>query len=550
KNNGFAKVDVSVEQNYTDLSMQNIDIEIKVVEGKRYKVGKIDFSGNKSFSSKKLLKILKLHKNQILKPKNIESAIERLIWFYYSETSFHPKIEPMIKYDDTKSIAEIVFVIEEYGEYEMVKKIEAEDYTISRVYVEDISFEDISFEKGHRVTSYELDYWLSGKKYTHRLVMRALEEIKNSHSWVKTVEYRLEKPFFSYFLEDNHILVCTKIKEKEQRGLLSVGLGYSSFYGFCATFGVKYFGLFDIGYESELDVEVAQKRNIISLSYFSPWNFGLPLRLTCKTEYNDEIFCYCEKKLRDEYKVVTFPCFSVTLLYKFFPSNLSTEITYSLAGKYLQDIESEYLKQRKERNIISSIEALFKYWSKDWYSIMRFLASTVGVGTAIKVAGGPLGGEVDFYELSLWVEGKMLPTPIPYCNLSFDIDCGWIESYGRSKEAPIYFRYFPGGRDVSGYDFWGQIGPYEGGNIKIVGSISLPVLLWEKGGLFFTPYFEFGNAWREPTDIVWKFSADDNAFKRTIGVSLGFLVLGLRYSKGLDAKPGEVSDYIHFFAKF
>ncbi|MCS7227410.1 MAG: BamA/TamA family outer membrane protein [Endomicrobia bacterium] len=541
KNNGFAKVEIHMEKSYTDLSMQEVDLVIEINEGKRYNINKISFVGNKVFSSKKLLKVTKLHRYSPLIAKKIEHALERLVELYYSKTGVSPRIEPNIIYNDVSATADVIFNITEFGDYEEIIKIEKENYYVSKVFIEGIS------EPDDRIISYELNYLLSGKKFNHQLTMKALRRINSVYGMKKIEGYTLSFSLFSTLFNIPAINIHIFAKDNLPK-MLNSGFLYRPWYGFGLHGSIEHNNLFHKRHQAKFEVKIGQRWKETLLTYKTRWNFGLPVRISYFAGYGDKNYCYYENTFCDEFKTVTFPKFGLGIYYKFFPIDISFDILYSIERKYLQEVDTDYLRQRQAKHTINRIalEVEYDYYFSPYSQEVIFEGIETGIKTGI--AGGVLGGDVKYYDFSLWFKAG-LPITVFDSSIIFDFNGCYAGSYGEDKEVPIYARYFPGGlTEVSGYDFWGQIGPPEGGNIKIIGSVKLPIPVVKKYLLFLTPFFEFGNAWRRFSDIDWSFSVKDNSLKRSAGISFGFPVLAIQYSKGLDAKPEEKSDYFYFIA--
>jgi len=159
------------------------------------------------------------------------------------------------------------------------------------------------------------------------------------------------------------------------------------------------------------------------------------------------------------------------------------------------------------------------------------------------LAGGPLGGDKNFYRLQTSGEYYY---PIKFNDvttvLEFSGRTGMVQSYPNTPDVPIFERYFTGGQDsIRGYDER-TVGPLDpntndavGGDALLLGSVeyTVPIIEIIKGAVF----FDTGNVW----DKVRNYGT--GGLKSGTGVGLRVKTpigpIKLDYGIPLDKEPGQ-----------
>ena len=219
---------------------------------------------------------------------------------------------------------------------------------------------------------------------------------------------------------------------------------------------------------------------------------------------------------------------------------LSTAGYYRLENVDISNMEdnaSQDLKDELGKNMVSSVGASLTNDHRD-----STISPTKGwVGTVSSdVAGGPFGGDKDFYRLE--TNGAYY-VPLKYNSVvEFSGRAGMVDSYGSTQKVPIFERYFAGGaQSIRGYSER-SIGPVDtntqdaiGGESILLGSMEYTIPLVEVIKL--ATFFDAGNVWAKTTDF--------GKNKIYMGYGLGFRVktpigpMKLDYGIPLDKEPGE-----------
>jgi len=162
------------------------------------------------------------------------------------------------------------------------------------------------------------------------------------------------------------------------------------------------------------------------------------------------------------------------------------------------------------------------------------------IGGGTDIAGGPLGGDKDFYRMQLRSSyfGPLIKSSV----LEFHIKTGIVDAFGDSDAVPIFERFFAGGaRTIRGYEER-EVGPVDsktgdpiGGEAVLIGNIEYTVPIVDF--LKIATFFDIGNVWSRVEDYG---TGDLKA-----GVGFGLRVktpigpVNLDYGYPLNEVPGE-----------
>ena len=120
-NKGFRFVDIQTSLNMDPQTKEAV-ITIKVFEGKKYKITKISFEGEKAFKAKQLRKLMKTKEKVwflfgTFKEGDFEKDLEKISFFYQKEGYLDVKVSPEFSYDKDKNTIQILIKVEEGPHY-------------------------------------------------------------------------------------------------------------------------------------------------------------------------------------------------------------------------------------------------------------------------------------------------------------------------------------------------------------------------------------------------------------------------------------------------
>ena len=221
---------------------------------------------------------------------------------------------------------------------------------------------------------------------------------------------------------------------------------------------------------------------------------------------------------------------------------LSTAGYYRIENINISNMQtgvSTDLQAEVGKNTVSSVGASLTNDHRD-----STLSPTKGwVGTvASDVAGGPLGGDKDFYRLET---NAAYYVPLKFNSVvELSARAGMVDAYGNSAKVPIFERYFAGGaQSIRGYSER-AIGPVDantqdsiGGNAIVVGTVEYTIPMVEV--IKMAVFYDMGNVSAKSSDVLTN--------KMYSGYGLGFRVktpigpMKLDYGIPLDKEPGKDS---------
>ena len=231
--------------------------------------------------------------------------------------------------------------------------------------------------------------------------------------------------------------------------------------------------------------------------------------------------------------------------------NLSVGAVYRLEHINISDLDSgvsEALAEQAGNSLVSSLGFSVTNDYRD-----SKLSPTTGwvITNNADIAGGPLGGDRNFYRLQTSGE-YFYPIKINDVTTVLEISgrTGIVQSYPNTPDVPIFERYFTGGQDsIRGYDER-SVGPLDpntndavGGDALLLGSVeyTVPIIEIIKGAVF----FDTGNVWDKVRDY------GTGGVKSGTGVGLRVKTpigpIKLDYGIPLDKEPGQTNKSGKFY---
>jgi len=546
KDRGFAQMEIKDFETDMNLQMTKVNLRISIYEGQKFYVRNIKFVGNKEIPTKKLVRVFGVKKDDLFIPRKIEKGWIKLTNYYFYKTDISAQIAPFVDYYPEEGKVDILVKIDEEKtkDTKVTKDTgrplpsfdDIENYYVDRIYIEGLEHtnKDIILRE---ITS-EIK---EEDKITGEAIGNAMNRLYRL-GFIKSVDVSFEPTNYK------NVDVTFIIEEKEP-GLLGFSLMYRPWYGFGVNFQILHFNMFRRCQKLEWSNTYGQRWGEFSLSYSIPWFLNTPLKLSFGTEYSWKNYCYSIPDTWDEFTITYKPNLFIRFRYPLLKDNLAFVTKYHFGFIAISNGDSLYVKQREKEQSESGIDLFLSYTLDLEPFSKQFIHPGIDAEIGYSLYGGIFGQEINVkkYWSSITFRTRSFSGNI----LSIYFFTSLLQPYGNTSETPIYMRFFPGGfGKLSGYDFWGQVGPPEGGDVEILASIRYLIPIFKVrnvGSCYLVPFFEVGNAWRKVEDIKWNFDAmDDNSFKRSVGVSVGFPVsLCIQYSHGLDAKPAEPSDFYY-----
>lgn len=439
---------IKITYSVHDQENNQADIEFIFEEGKKIRIKKITFQGNRTFPDKKLKKLISasekgffswLTSSGELNPEDLSQDAARLMAFYHTEGFIHAKVgDPVVDFED-KGIF-ITFKIEE-GERFKVGTIDMEGNLIipksrlmpglqiakepffnretvrkdilwlTDLYADagyafaDISpltredsvnrLVDITYSAQKRGRVYFEDITISGNTSTRDKVIRRELSIHEqglySGSRLKRSVRNLHR---LDFFED--VKVDTPKGSAEDRmnvniglvekptGTFTFGAGYSTVDDFFVTGSVSQRNLFGRGQILKLSGQVGGISDLYNLSFTEPWMFDIPLSGSISVYRTGRDYDTYDKTSTGGGLSVSYPIYDYT--------RASLAYRYDITD--LTDITedaSDNIKELEGKNATSAITTALSYDSRD-----RAFNTTQGQDHNLAYTFAGLGGDIGF----------------------------------------------------------------------------------------------------------------------------------------------------------
>ena len=479
---GFIDVAVSNEAK-SDPMAKFIYITVKIEEGKKYLVGSISIRGNKDISETDIISRIKIcTPGKIFSHESLKEDISKVQGLYFDRGYILAQVESTTSLNsDTGRIDIVLNIVENQVVY--VDKIKIRGNVKTR---------DVVIRRELRIKP--------GDRFDGEKLRRSKERLQNL-GYFEEISYDTEDTGSKL---NKDLVVGVK---ESKTGAFSFGGGYSSidqFVGFVEVeqknFDWKNWPYFTgAGQDLKLRASAGSLSNGLELSYTEPWlwdypiSFGFDLYSRNHRRDSDVGYGYDEKVTGGDIR-----------LGKEISEYWKTDLTYrhdTIKISNIADDASTDLLDEEGTNTISSLEYGLTYDSRD-----NVFIPTKGdvFSNSVMVAGGPLGGNRDFWKYNGRAEHY-----IPLFResvLQFTGRVGIADTYSDTVKIPIYERFFAGGAyTVRGYRER-KIGPVDpssndplGGNSMVIGNIeyTYPLISF----LRLAAFYDIGNVWPKASDI-------------------------------------------------
>ena len=437
---GFSDVDVTTE---TVPLKEDIALNIKINEGKKYIVGNVEFKGNSIVKSDEILKSIKMLQGKPFSRRGLRMDVSNIQDLYFDRGYLSAQIKSESLYNDKTDKVDITYSIVE-NQLTYVDKVRVQGNTKTK---------DIVIRRELRA--------YPGESFSGAKLKRSKERLYNL-GFFEDVRFDTEDGS-----QPNSKDLVVSVKEGKT-GEFSFGGGYSSIDSIIGFVQVRQKN-FDwqntktftgAGQDFGLRVEAGSVRKNAELSFTEPWVFGYPYAFgfdIFRKEYNssansgyffDETRTGFDLRLGKEFTELD----KGLLMYKLEQVKISS----------IPENSSADLAAELGTHTTSSIALTLTHDERDniYNPTKGFLLTGTG-----EVAG--LGGDRDFTKL--YGQASTYFKHFENDVLELKLRAGVADSYGHTNKVPIYERYFAGGANtIRGYRER-RIGPRDSGNGDPIG---------------------------------------------------------------------------------
>ena len=464
-NNGYIQARIAEPQ--VEYRENWIYITIKIDEGPRFKVSKVDITGDLILAEEELKKKLKITKETFYNREIVRNDVLALTDLYSDEGYAYAEIFPRVDKNFDELTVNTTYVVAKRNQVYFENVIiggntKTRDKVIRReleVYEQEL-FSGKGLKRSVR-NLYRLDYF---------------EDIK-----VNTVKGS----------SDDKMILKIDVTEKPT-GAFSFGAGYSTVENIFGMVSISQNNLFGRGQILELEAQLGGTTTLYRLTFTEPWLFDIPLSARFNMYDWDTDYDTYDKHSRGAGLRFGYPVFNFVRAY----------IGYNYEVVDITNIDenaSESIKELEDDNTISSITTSLIYDSRN----KRF-NPTKGSRHSISLEYAGLGGNVAFTKY-LGETGWYIPVFKDIVTFLHG-EIGYVQE-NSSGELPDYERFYLGGlNSLRGYD-WQDIyvldenGDEIGGNKFIQFNAELIFPLLKKQGLVGLFFYDTGNVYNDGEGI-------------------------------------------------
>ena len=527
--NGF--IDAKATDQIEPLYKGMVNVNVTVQEGKRYYVGEVTFNGNAILSEYDIKSHLKnLKEGNVFSHEKMEEDVSNVREAYFDRGYISANVEEATSFNTETSKVDVKITIKE-GKLAYINKIKIQGNAHTR---------DIVIRRELRM--YPGDQFDGAKL---RLSKQRLKDL----GYFEDVGYDIEDTN----QEDLKDLVV-QVKEAKT-GSFSFGGGYSTVDKLVGFVEVEQKN-FDIanwpsftggGQDLRARAQIGSSQRNFLLSFTEPWLFDHPISagfdayLTENLKDSSTGYSYDQKTIGGDFR-----------LGKSFNDNFSIGSVYRLEHINISNLDTDVSAALAEQSGSALVSSLGFSTTNDYRDSK--LATTSGwiITNNADLAGGPLGGDKNFYRLQT-SGAYYFPLKFNDVTTVFEASArtGIVQAYPDTPDVPIYERYFAGGQDsIRGYDER-SVGPHDpntndaiGGDAILVGSVeyTIPIIEVIKGAIF----YDIGNVW----DKVRNYGS--GGLKSGTGVGLRVKTpigpIKLDYGIPLNSEPGQSKSGKFYFS--
>ncbi len=466
-NTGFINAQVGEPEITTD--KKGIYVKIRIKEGKRFKVDKVDISGDLLEKSRlDMLSSLKVRKGDNYNREAIIRDIDYLTQACNDEGYANADIKPKINTRENEQMVDV-------------------DYQISKgeqVYISHINIFGNNITRD-KVVRRQLDVF-EGDLYSSSKLRSSYAKL-NRLRYFEEVDFQTEKG-----ADKSKMDINIRVKEKST-GMFMVGAGYSASDQAVVMAQIIQQNFLGYGQILSLKASLGSTSNNYDLSFTEPWLFDIPLW------FKADIWKY--KKDYDSYELDSEGA-GITFGYPLW-EKIVGYAGYKLTSDDIRDVlttASTQIQEQEGKTIASAVTlSLIRDTTDDYIFPSR---GTKAIA-AITQSGGPLQGDTNYTQYSGTLYGY-LPLPLSVV-FSAKGRIGYIQDH-EGVEIPIFNRYVLGGiNSLRGFRY---VGPKDGGTSDVIGGNTMMVYNFElifpfikDSGMKIAAFYDAGNSWNNGVDF-------------------------------------------------
>lgn len=462
-NNGFINAQIADPE--ISMDKKGIYIKVKIKEGKRFKVDKVEISGDLLGQPRsELMKSLKIKKGDNYNREAIMRDIEFLTQSCNDEGYAHADINPRIQTREKEQLVDVDYQINK-DELVYINHINIAGNTITR----------------DKVIRRQLDV-VEGDLYSS-------SKLKSSYASLNKLRYFEEVDFQTEKGPDKSKMdVNIRVKEKST-GMFMVGAGYSAAEQAVFMAQITQQNFLGYGQILSLKASLGSTTNNYELSFTEPWLFDMPL--WCKVDIWN---------LKREYDYYNLDSKGAGISFGYpLWERIVGYVGYKLTSEDIYDVSTlaDWRIKEQEGELLTSAVTLSL--SRDTTNDFMFPSRGTKANISVTHAGGPLQGEANYTQYSTSLSAYYpLPLDVVFAAKG---RIGYIQDH-EGEELPIWDRYVLGGiNTLRGFRYIGPTNPGTsdviGGNTMLVFNVELVFPFIKDSGMKIVAFYDAGNSWND-----------------------------------------------------
>lgn len=527
KNNGFLDVVLSSPLVTLSPDKTRIAIALGVTEGRSYRFGRSEFSGNLIYTSTELAKTIEYREGRVFSQEKFEETIRGIQDLYSDRGRLRTRITPVKVFDPARDRMDVRYEIVE-GPVSYVGHVDVEGNKATKTFV---LRREIVLKQGEMFRSSR--------------VRRSIEKIRNL-GFIDDVDLDIQPS-----ATDADKVDMTFDVTEGKPGVLTAGAAYSSVDGLIGTLSLQHMNLFQRAQRASIQWSFGKRVQDYQVSWTTPWlgdsptSLGFDVYNTRRINpFDTSLSAYVERRTGG----------NIRLGPRFEEDKYQLNLTYSLARISIQNVQDQFRAVLPEGTSIQS--SLGAEFSRDTRDSIWDPTKGQRHGVGVQLSGGPFMGDIHFLKPSITNQAHATLFTVedwPFV-LSAYHRGGYVTQFGETKLVPVQDRFYIGGQDsLRGYQPNGEAGYNQGGKLYSVANLEFgfPLARERKKTIVKLVFFgDIGGSWDRAKDFSARVGSGDRDLKSDVGFGLRFVTpafpIRLDYGYGLNHRTGERLYQINF----
>ncbi|HVA66555.1 MAG TPA: outer membrane protein assembly factor BamA, partial [Elusimicrobiota bacterium] len=528
RHRGYLDVVVSSPTVMVSWDKTRLYISLSVQEGRSYRFGKTSFAGNLVYTNTQLAKTVTYQVGKTFDDDKYQETTRNIQERYADKGYLHLQVNPVRTLDPKTGYLNVQFNLTE-GDVVYVDNVDVSGNVETKTYV---------LKREILVKP--------GEPFNAKKVRKSREALMNL-GFLDDVDVNLDSP-------GNPDLVDLDFDVKEGKpGMLTAGAAYSTIDGLFGTLSLQNLNLFGRAQHVGVQWSFGSRVRNYSLSWSEPWVGNHPWTLGATvfdtmqlSPFGSDLAAYTQESKGG----------SIFLAPRFADNLYQLKFTYTFSRTSISGIDPALPANSVLTPGTSNFSAVSVEFARDSRDNIYDPTSGSRNAISLELAGGPLGGDINFWEPGLTdsVNYKLFSIDDYPFVLTLGNRGGYIGQYGPTARVPVYDLYFLGSPDtMRGYEPTGQVGDPNGGYIydAATAEFGFPVAReGERTIAKIVSFVDIGSTWPNFDQVSVKVGSQQNDLKTDAGIGIRLTTpafpIRLEWGYGFNHAPGEKLYQISF----